>query len=148
MKFFDKESLIDAMDSVYKSDVKGKLYRIMYKLNKNNRIKVKISMGETDWKETGENLTQGSVGGSLISAINLSSSVNEAFKDSKHEVNYGHLEMQPLIFQDDLLKLSTSVEHAQTDIDLIEKRTDSKLLDLHLDKSVYIVIGEGKELKK
>ena len=37
-KYFDSESLIDCMGEVYKSNVKGKLYRLLFKMNENIRI--------------------------------------------------------------------------------------------------------------
>ena len=43
----------------------------IYELNKNNEIKIKTSVGTTRGFKSGENVTQGSVGGGLISSINL-----------------------------------------------------------------------------
>ena len=34
MKFFDKESLADAMDSLHKAKINPKFYRVWYKMNK------------------------------------------------------------------------------------------------------------------
>ena len=34
-KLFDKEDLLDVQDELYKSNVKGKLYKLIYGLNKN-----------------------------------------------------------------------------------------------------------------
>ena len=51
-KFFDKESLLDAM---YTLDKKGKIsnktYRLWYKLNEDARIAVKTSVGKTRSKK-------------------------------------------------------------------------------------------------
>ena len=43
-KMFDSESLIDVLDEVYKSKVKGKLYKLIYELNKDTRIKVRTAV--------------------------------------------------------------------------------------------------------
>ena len=40
-KFFDKESLVDALDACYKAGVNGKHYRLLYLLNSETEIKVK-----------------------------------------------------------------------------------------------------------
>ena len=37
-KFFDRENLMDCMNELYKSGIKGKLYRLLYNMNKNTRI--------------------------------------------------------------------------------------------------------------
>ena len=39
-KFFDSENLRDAMNSLFNRDVKGKLYRLIYELNKDNEIRL------------------------------------------------------------------------------------------------------------
>ena len=113
-KYLDSEVLIDAMDNLYKCEVKGKLYRLIYLLNKNNLIKIKTPVGITNEFQTGENVTQGSVGGGLISSINLDILMRHFFSESEYEVNYGNVQMGPIIYQDDLTRLATSgVVHRQ-----------------------------------
>ena len=41
IKFFGKQSLVDAMDSLYKSKIYPKVYRVSYKTNQNTVIQVK-----------------------------------------------------------------------------------------------------------
>ena len=53
MKMFDSESLYDCMNEVYKCSVKGKVYRLIYEMNKSIRIKVKTSVGLSPLEETG-----------------------------------------------------------------------------------------------
>jgi hypothetical protein len=62
--------------------------------------------------------------------------------------------MLPLIYQDDLGKFSSSRMDAQAGNDRIEACMETKLLDLHEDKSCFILIGNkevteeiSKELK-
>ena len=48
-KFFDKESLIDCMNTLDKeAKVDNKSYRIWYKMNEKTKISVKTSVGDTD----------------------------------------------------------------------------------------------------
>ena len=61
-KYFDKENLRDAMDTLHEAGVTGKLYRLSYILNKDTQIRVKTSVGITETAATGENLAQGSIG--------------------------------------------------------------------------------------
>ena len=47
------------MNSIYNIGVRGKLYRLLYNINKDTVIKVKTAVGDTIEKETGENIGQG-----------------------------------------------------------------------------------------
>ena len=77
-KYFDSENLKDAMNSLFHYGVKGKEYNLIYELNKQNRIQIKTSVGMTERFVTGPTVSQGSIGGGLISAINLDYSVNSS----------------------------------------------------------------------
>jgi hypothetical protein len=88
-KYFDKEILRDAMDTLYGAGIGGKLYRLWFMLNKDSQIRVKTSFGMTGTAVTGENVTQGSIGGALISALNLSKTMTAYFSGSDGEVSYG-----------------------------------------------------------
>ena len=146
-KYFDSEVLVDAMDNLYKSDIKGKLYRLIYQLNKNNFIQIKTPVGITEGFKTGENVTQGSVGGGLISSLNLDVPIATFFAESEHEVSYGNIRMNPVIYQDDLARVASSVAGAQAGIDKVEVCMETKMLDLHDEKSCFLVFGKGKELE-
>ena len=45
MKFFDKQSLVDAMDSVHKAKINPKFYRVWYKMNQNTVMQVETGAG-------------------------------------------------------------------------------------------------------
>ena len=70
-KFFDCESLRDGLDALHNSGIKGKLYRLIHLLNKDKKITVKTSSGESSEAFTGENIGQGTVEGAVISAANI-----------------------------------------------------------------------------
>ena len=146
-KFFDRENLQDGMNTLYNCDIKGKLYRLIYELNKKTVLKVKTGVGLSESTELGENITQGSIGGALFSTVNLDYTVNNHFKKSQYEISYSQIRLQPLIFQDDISRLSSSPSDAQAGNILIEACMESKLLDLNTDKSCYIVIGSKKIVK-
>ena len=44
-KYFDRESTVDCFYEVYKNEIKGKVYRMLYLLNKNVRIQVRTPVG-------------------------------------------------------------------------------------------------------
>ena len=143
-KFFDRESLRDGMNSIFNLGVKGKLYRLLYNLNKDTVIKVKTAVGDTNEEETGENIGQGTLEGANISAANIDYTVNEFFKNSNDEISYGEERLQPLLFQDDISRISTSLKAVQSGNDKMEAVMESKLLDFNHDKSVLIVMGSKK----
>ena len=70
-KNFDRESLRDALNAIYLSGVKGKVYKLLFELNKDTQIRIKSSAGISDVRVTGENVAQGSVSGALISSNNI-----------------------------------------------------------------------------
>ena len=147
-KFFDRESLRDGMNSIYNCGIKGKLYRLIYGMNKDTRIRVRTAVGESEEKETGENIGQGTLEGATISAANIDYTVNMFFQSSMDELSYGGERIQPLLFQDDISRLSTSVRGAQTGNTRMESVMETKLLDFNLEKSCVIVMGSRKQQKE
>ena len=143
-KFFDRESLSDCLNELYKSNVHGKLYRLLYTMNKNTRISVQTPVGTTDERDTGEGVGQGTLEGALVSAVNLDSGVNEHFHDSEYEISYGQTTLQPILFQDDVARLSLDLESVQMGNNKMEAMAESKLLNYNLDKSCFIVMGNKK----
>ena len=109
-------------------------------MNKNNLIKIKTPVGITNEFQTGENVTQGSVGGGLISSINLDIPIRHFFSESEYEVNYGNVQMGPIIYQGDPTRLPTSVSSATAGISMVESCMETKMLNLHKDKSCYICL--------
>ena len=85
-------------------------------------------------------MTQGSVEGGLISSINLDVPIQIFFKDSKDEVSYGDIMLNTMIYQDDLTRLSGSIKSAKAGIDRVETCMETKMLDLHEDKSCIIIL--------
>ena len=146
-KFFDRENLKDGLNALYNCGINGKLYRLVYELNRKTCLKVKTGVGMSNTTDLGENITQGSIGGALISTVNLDYTVNLHFQKSEHEISYGDTKLQPIIFQDDIFRMTSSPEAAQAGNMMIEAVIESKLLDLNLDKSCFIVIGAKNTVK-
>ena len=140
-KFFDREMLKDGMDSLYKCGIAGKIYRLIYELNKSTKLTIKTGCGTTQPKQIGANITQGSIGGALISSVNLDKTVDEHFSKSEHEISYVDLRLQPTIFQDDISRMTSSRSAAQAGNEYIKSCMEVKLLDLNVDKSCFILIG-------
>ena len=105
-KYFDKENLRDGMNTLYNCGIDGKLYRLIFELNKKTVLKVKTGVGLSDATQLGENLTQGSIGGALFSTVNLDYTLNLHFMKSQYGISYSQLRLPPLIFQDVISRLS------------------------------------------
>jgi hypothetical protein len=88
-KLFDRENLKDGLNALYNCGISGKLYRLVYELNRSTQLKVKTGVGMSTSTELGENITQGSIGGALISTVNLDYTVGLHFEKSRHELSYG-----------------------------------------------------------
>ena len=98
-KYFDKEILRDAMDTLYSACIVGKLYRLWFLLKK-NKIRVKTGFGMTESAATRENVGQGSIGGGLISALNLDKTMSAYFSGSDNEISYGPARLCSVLYQD------------------------------------------------
>ena len=68
--------------------------------------------------------------------------------DSQHGISYLCLRLQGMVYQNDISRMSTTVKNAQAGNDLIENCMESKMLDLHPDKSCYIITGKNAFTKK
>ena len=147
-KYFDREILRDAMDSLFEAGITGKLYRLWFMMNKDSQICVKTGFGMTDTAPTGENVAQGSIGGGIISALNLDKTVGGHFKGADSEVSYGTTRLSPLLYQDDAMNFSTSVEGAQKSNILMGQAIKMKQLNLNVDKCAAVVFGRKKKVEK
>ena len=66
------------------------------------------------------------------------------FAESKDELSYANLRLQPLIFKDAILRLSKSVYEAQSGNVKLEKVAETKLLDFNVKKSAVMIFGNKK----
>ena len=105
---------------------------------------MKTGVGVTDVLDTGETLGQGTVGGALASALNIDEEINAHFKDSEAEISYGSTRLQPVSFQDDVLRMCTGHDDAQEGFNRFEAVFKTKLLQIHPTKSCYLLFGNNK----
>ena len=147
-KFFDREMLRDCMDSLYNCGIRGKLYRLLFEMNKQTKIKVRTGVGTSEEHETGEGVGQGSLDGAILSAGSIDYTVNRFFSNSIYEMSYGGINLQPLLYQDDVFRLCQDPFSAQLGNELMDNVMETKLLDFNLDKSCYMVIGSKEARTK
>ena len=147
-KLFDCESLIDCLGELHKNQIRGKLYRLLYRMNEHNEIQVLTPVGLTGVVDTGEGLGQGGLEPGYASAVSLDNGVQEMFADSDDEVSYADLRLFPLLYMDDLFRMANSVTSAQKGLIKLEQVAEAKLIQYNMTKTCFIVFGNKKEKEK
>ena len=129
---------------LYNSQITGKLYRLIFNMNKTVCIKVKTPVGVSASEEIHEIVAQGSVDSGPISANNISKGIDVTFADSDGEVDYLGLQLAPLILMDDIARMTDNIESAQDGNRRMEHLLDSKCLKFNILKSKFLVMGTKK----
>ena len=143
-KYFDRENLRDCMGELYKADVKGKIYRLIFNLNKDTEVCVRTPVGDTEYSDAGETLGQGTNEGAIISSVNLAGGIEEYFEDSDKEAEFLDIKLGPVLFQDDIIRASDNLESVRDGNKRIEDMAESKILDFNLDKTCVLILGNKK----
>ena len=91
---------------------------------------------------------RGTVDGAPLSAVSVDKGVDDMFCDSDYEVWYGEVRLQPMLFQDDVMRMAEGVLEAQVGNIFMETVAERKLLSFNQSKSVYMVVGKEKNKKK
>ena len=90
-KFFDSEVIEDVMAELYRSQVRGKAYRLLFRLNENTNICIKTPVGITNYDNIGSGVTQGGVDAAIISSVSVDNSVVNEFSDSTIDSHSNHI---------------------------------------------------------
>ena len=125
-----------------------KVYRLWYELYRDSQIKIKTAAGMSDIKATGENVTQGSIGGAVLSSANLDKTLTAYFSGSDCEISYTNLRLSALIFQDDTLRMTNSLESAQKGNVFMHSAMNRKQLSLNINKCSVLAIGKTNRVSK
>ena len=72
---------------------------------------------------------------------------NDCFDSSQHKVCYGKVKLGPMLYQDNAMRLTTTLEGAQDGSHRFQKVMESKMLDINVDKSIYLLIGKKKTVQ-
>ena len=141
IKYFDKQSLIDACDALHKAEVNNKFYRVWYKLNSSTEIEVRTGAGVTARGLAGPVTGQGGGGAALASALNLDLGLERYFEDSIDEEYYGSVRLQPLAYIDDIARSSHDVNAVRAGNEKFSSLALEKQLKFHPRKSCFLVLG-------
>ena len=157
VKAFDKMDLKGVMLDVWKCNVKGKIWRNIYEINKKANIHVKTPVGISDPVTIKQALKQGSVLASVMAALHTDA-VNRTFNNEKYGVNYGEILLNNLLFQDDIIKLESD-ENRLNEANLLYQtfqhnnrmmfhKEKSKVLSNHKEKQTITLNGTTLENTK
>jgi hypothetical protein len=147
--FFDKEQIIDVMDTLDAVKVSRKAAKCWFKLNQRTLVKVKTASGMTEEAEAGDLVGQGTSGASLVSALNLDRGLQQYFYGSGDEIYYGNVRVEYTAWQDDIAKPSMGVIVAQGHLTKISYMLEKRGLKAHPDKTKLIYFkGRIKEQEK
>ena len=148
-KFFDVENHSDATVALIESGVKGALLRLYQAITNKNRMQVVTALGNTDWFTRGALVPQGSSYGALLSALNLDTGLAATFRHLLAAISsvYG-LPLLSYVFQDDIIKVSTSREECQLSQNAIAETITSKQLRLNDNKCKIIICGNNAAARR
>ena len=148
ISFFDRESIYDVMQTLHEIGVNRKAAKVWFKLNEGTEVAVKTAAGISESKYVGDCIGQGTAGGALVSQAIIDKGLMEYFGDSQEEIHYGSVRIQPLAYQDDILKGSKDIAAAKVGNIRIAKMLEDKGLEAHPDKTSFIICGSKQFRQK
>ena len=139
--FFDSESLRGVMNTLHEASIPRKAYRAWFKLNSKTQVTVKTPAGQTEHREVGELVGQGSGGAALASQLDVDMGVQSYLKSSLDEIQYGEVRVQPQEYQDDIAHALPDVSSARVSSIKMSMMLRERLLRCHPTKTCYLVYG-------
>ena len=136
-KAFDKMVLKNVLNDLWKANIKGKIWRNIFKINQVTRIKIKTAYGETEYTQTGEIVKQGSVLASTLAALHTDG-VNDYFSLSGLGINYGQIHIPNLIYQDDIVRIEKTEHNMNKANKIHQVYQHVNRMQFHEEKTVYV----------
>ena len=143
-KAFDKMVLKNVMQNLWEIGVKGRIWRMIYCINKKATIKIKSSLGTTDEFIIGDILKQGSVLAANLAALHTDT-VSKRFENTGLGVRYGEELIPLLLYQDDIVKFDTKIENMQKSNIILEIFQNENRMEYHPSKSVLMTNIKNQE---
>ena len=142
-KCFDKMVLKEAMKELWIKGIQGKHWRLIYKLNSNNILTPITDLGECEPIEVKEMIKQGSVLGSVISAITIDS-LTRILDKCENIWEVDGTRINPLLFQNDIIAINKTKDIQET-VNAIETFQHLKRLEFHENKTKKSIFNGKKE---
>ena len=144
-KCFDKMVLKEAMKELWLKGIQGKHWRLIYKLNSNNILTPITDIGECEPVMVQEMIKQGSVLGSIISAITIDS-LTRILDKCENIWEVDGTKIKPLLFQDDIITVNRTKDIQKT-VNIIETFQHLKRLEFHEGKTKKSIFNGKREAK-
>ena len=137
--------LKEAMKELWLKGIQGKHWRLIYKLNSNNILTPITELGECEPIKVQEMIKQGSVLGSVISAITIDS-ITRMLNRCESIWEIGGTRINPLLFQDDIIAINKTKDIQKT-VNVIETFQHLKRLEFHESKTKKSIFSGKKDEK-
>ena len=134
--------------TLHKIGINDKAARVWFKINEGTEIALKTAAGVSETAFVGDCIGQGTDGAALVSQANVDHGLKDYFKDSQCEMRYGGVRLQPLSYQDDIMRSSMDVLTTQVGNINMAAMFEEKWLEAHPDKTCFIVVGSRKYKEK
>ena len=144
ISFFDRENILDIMETFHLKKINKKASRLWYKLSEDTEIKVKTAVGMSDSARVGAVVGQGSSGAALASQAMVDNGLEEFFSGSSDEMYYGRVRVESAAYQDDICKPNCDTITAQIGMTRLFAMLTERGLEAHEDKTGYIMFGSLK----
>merc|ERR1712055_121760 len=142
-KCFDKMVLKEAMKELWIKGIKGKHWRLIYKLNSNNILTPLTDLGKREPVKVMEMIKQGSVLGSVISVLTIDS-LTRMMERVETRWEIGEIKINPLLFQDDIFAVNET-KNMQETVNIIETFQNLKKLQFHEEKTKKSILNGKKD---
>ena len=145
VKAFDTMVLKSVLLDLWKINIKGKAWRMIYILNKKSIVKIITGVGVSEESEIGESVKQGTVLATSLAALHTDN-INTYFKGTGLGIYYGNTNIQNLLFQDDIVRLETNATNLNKANKINEVYQNIKRMEFHQDKTVCMTLKERDQI--
>ena len=137
--------LKEAMKELWLKGIQGKHWRLICKLNSDNILTPITDIGECEPIKVKEMIKQGSVLGSVISALTIDS-LTRILDKCENIWEVEGTKIKPLLFQDDIIAINKTKDIQKT-VNIIETFQHLKRLEFHEGKTKKSILNGKTEVK-
>ena len=145
-KAYDKTWGPAVFYNLWNKGIRGKIWRLMYKLNENSEANILTRFGMTDTVEISGSLKQGSVL-SVSEFSNLLDDINRVLLQEGLGVCYGDITIPSLIFMDDVVIMENNSVNFKKELQLVENFRKKCRFKFSETKTKIMIINKREDPK-